>query len=235
MVDSRKIVVTGHYGSGKTEFAVSLAMLRRAAQEIRSPVSAPYQKTALIDLDIVNPYFRSREHREMLENVGITVYGSLYKTEITAELPALGASLRAPLEDSSCRVIVDMGGNDTGALVINQFTKYLSDDAAILLVVNANRPDTATSEKVLEHITAIEEITGLCISGIVNNTHMLRETTADDIIKGHELCKQVCEETGKHIVCDCYPGRLINPEELTGLSEYLMPLGLYMRPSWLDS
>ena len=111
----RKIIITGHYGSGKTEFAVSLALLL-AARNIG--------KLALIDLDIVNPYFRSRERRELLNGAGIPVYGSIFEQEVTAELPALSASLRAPLEDAQCRVIIDAGGNDSGALVLNQFTKY---------------------------------------------------------------------------------------------------------------
>jgi energy-coupling factor transporter ATP-binding protein EcfA2 len=91
--NKRILLVTGHYGSGKTEFAVSLALLT-ARQDGR-----PYPKTALVDLDIANPYFRSRERRDLLEASGIGVYGSLYKTEITAELPALAANVRAPLED----------------------------------------------------------------------------------------------------------------------------------------
>ena len=219
----RKIIVTGHYGSGKTEFAVSLAMLLSA----RSFVS-------VIDLDIVNPYFRSRERRELLENAGISVYGSVFEKEITAELPALGASLRAPLEDSSCRVIIDTGGNDTGALILNQFSKYFTDDTTVLAIVNANRPDTSDIKSVLEHIMAIEQITELTVHGIINNTHLLRETTPGDIIKGHTLCENVCDVTGKYLLCDCYPEGIINPDELAGLKDDLMPLGLYMRPTWLD-
>jgi len=240
----RKIIVTGHYGSGKTEFAVSLAMLLGEAggrffcfnegeAEEPSPCFSPC--VSVIDLDIVNPYFRSRERRELLENAGISVYGSVFENEITAELPALGASLRAPLENSSCRVIIDAGGNDTGALILNQFSKYFSDDdTTILAIINANRPDTSDVDGVLEHISAIEKITELRISGIVNNTHLLRETTADDIINGHTLCDKVSKATGICLMYNCYPEGIVDPGELTGLSECLMPLGLYMRPTWLD-
>jgi len=255
----RIIIITGHYGSGKTEFAVSLAMHigAKSAAAMSStvlststlssaalstgPVTLGTAKNsnltscALIDLDIVNPYFRSRERRDMLENAGISVYGSVYEEEITVELPALGASLRAPLEAGNCRVIVDTGGNDAGAMILNQFTKYFTDDdTTVLAVINANRPDTSDAVSALEHITAIEKSTGLTVSGLVNNTHLLRETTADDIIEGHALCAQVCELTGKPLFCNCYPEGLIDPNELKGLSEYLMPLGLYMRPTWLD-
>ena len=222
----RMIIITGHYGSGKTEFAVSLAMLLAAEGA---------GKLALVDLDIINPFFRSRERRAMLEDAGVPVYGSAFKGDVTAELPALEAGLRAPLEDSDCRVIIDSGGNDSGALVLNQFGKYFKDDeTTVLAVVNANRPDTSTLEGALEHIAAIEAATGLNISGIVNNCHLLRETTAETIIKGHGLCRKVCEATGKMLWCDCYPEGIVRPEDLSGLSGNLMPLGLYMRPTWLD-
>ena len=222
----RKIIVTGHYGSGKTEFAVSLALLLAAGKT---------ERLAIIDLDIVNPYFRSRERRDILEEAGIPVYGSIFKTEVTAELPALAAEVRTPLEDSDCRVIVDAGGNDSGALVLNQFIKYFTDDeTTVLAVVNANRPETRDNIGAIEHITAIENVTGLTVTGIVNNCHLLRETTAYTVIKGHELCKRVCEATGKEFWCDCYPDGIVAPEELSGLSGSLVPLGLYMRPTWLD-
>ena len=221
----RKTIVTGHYGSGKTEFSVSLVLLLAA----QTP-----EKLAIIDLDVINPYFRSRERRDILTNAGVAVYGSLYDTEITAEMPALGADIRTPLEDVTCRVIVDAGGNDSGALVLNQFTKYFIDDQTVVLsVFNANRPDTRDTSGALEHIHAIEAVTGLTVTGIVNNCHLLRDTTADTIIKGHALCESVCAATGKTFICDCYPLGIVDPGELSGLSGPLMPLGLYMRPTWM--
>jgi len=223
----RKTIVTGHYGSGKTEFSVSLAMMLSKQVD-------PYDSISVIDLDIVNPYFRSREKREMFNKAKITVYGSVYDGEITAELPALGADIRTPLENKSCKVIIDTGGNDTGALILNQLTKYFNDDTAIFAVVNTNRPDTSCADNIIEHITAIEETTNLNVDGLINNTHLLRETTVDDIITGNKLCNEVCKQTGKFLLCNCYPKEIINPDELTGSLDDLLPLGLYMRPSWLD-
>ena len=225
----RKTIVTGHYGSGKTEFTVSLAMLLAR--------NATYDSHAIIDLDIINPYFRSREQRDLLKSAGIDVYGSAFETESTAEVPALSAKLRAPLEDKSCRVFIDTGGNDAGAVVLNQFTKYFTDDeTTVLAVVNTNRPDTSELDSAIEHIAAIEYITGLNVSFLVNNTHMLRETTVDDILKGQNHCEEICEKTGKRLLCSCYPEGIINPADLSepaGIKSNLMPLGLYMRPTWL--
>ncbi len=227
--DRRVMVVTGHYGSGKTEFCVSLAM--RLAER----GYGPYSKLALIDLDIANPYFRSRERKALLEQKGVKVYGNAYEHEITAELPALGADIRAPLEDRDCRVIVDVGGNDTGALVLNQFLKYLGpEDALFLIVVNANRPETRDLEGATAHLEAIERKTGRRIDGVINNCHLLRETDAECVAKGHRLCEALCASAGRFLWCDCYPEGIVPEAQLAGQYEYLMPLGMYMRPSWID-
>lgn len=227
--DRRIMVVIGHYGSGKTEFCVSLAML------LAKNGYDPYSRLALVDLDIANPYFRSRERRDLLESAGVRMYGSAYQHEITAELPALGADIRAPLEDADCRAIVDVGGNDSGAIVLNQFGKYFSpEDALFLIVVNANRPETRDLAGAMEHLEAIERKTGRRIDGIINNCHLLLETDAACVAKGHRLCEQLAAETGKFIWCDCFPSPIVPFEQIAGRYEYPMPLGMYMRPSWID-
>ena len=226
-LDRRITVIFGHYGSGKTELAVNLAMMLAGTDH-------GYERLAVVDLDIINPYFRSREQRKLLEDAGVGVYGSAYRGEITAELPALGADIRAPLEDADCRVLIDAGGNDSGAIVLNQFGKYFTpENTRMLAVVNANRPDTRDFAGAVEQIAAIEAVTGLKAEGIVNNTHLLRETDAATILKGHRLCEEICEKTGRVLWCDCYPEPVVRREELEGLP-YRMPLKLYMRPTWLD-
>jgi cellulose biosynthesis protein BcsQ len=225
----RILVVTGHYGSGKTEFSVSLAF--RLAED----KNRPYPRLALVDLDIVNPYFRSRERMSLLESAGVKVYGGIYKTEITAELPELAADIRAPLEDKGSFVIVDAGGNDSGAKVLNQFRKYLTpEETSVVAVLNFNRFETRDTDSALEHVRAIEAVTGLTVTGIVNNTHLLRETTADTVLRGHRLSAEFCGKTGKALLFDCYPEALVARDALTEIHGHLMPLGLYMRPTWLD-
>ena len=222
---ARKTIVTGHYGSGKTEFSVSLAMRLKGlgAAEL-----------AIVDLDIINPYFRSRERRELLKNAGIGLYGSAYDTEITAEMPALGANVRAPLENPRCNVIIDSGGNSAGAIVLNQFKQYFKDaETEVVAVINNNRPDTDTPGKAIAHLRAIEDIVQLKISKIVNNSHLLFDTSADTIVSGHMFCEEICAMTGTALFCDCYPSRFVDPKNLSGICENLLPLGLYMRPAWL--
>ena len=221
---ARKTIVIGHYGSGKTEFSVSLAMHLS---------SLGHPNLAIVDLDIINPYFRSRERRKLLTAAEIGIYGSAYDTEITAELPALGSSIRAPLEDSGCNVIIDSGGNSAGAVVLNQFTRYFTDDETeMVAVINNNRPETDTAEKAIAHITAIEDITQIKVSKIVNNSHLLFETSTDTIASGHIFCKKICAHMGVELFCDCYPVGLIDPENLIGICEKILPMGLYMRPFW---
>ena len=124
----RVIVIAGHYGSGKTELAVSLAM------QLAKQKGKAYAKLALVDLDVANPYFRSREKRELLEENGIEVHADTFGGMQAAELPALTASLRGPLENPDCQTIIDLGGNDAGARVLRQFAKYFIFSHFIMLL-----------------------------------------------------------------------------------------------------
>ena len=225
----RVIVIAGHYGSGKTELAVSLAM-RLSAQQDRE-----YPRLAVVDLDIANPYFRSRERMQLLREHGVSMYADVFQsTGTTAELPALTAALRAPLEDEGCRTIIDLGGNDAGARVLRQFRKYFEGDAHELwAVVNFRRYETLTVEKAREHVDAIAAELQLPVNGLVNNTHLLRETTPDVLREGQALAEQLSADMGIPLLYTCYPAGIIRPEDIPDLPR-LMPLGLYMRPAYLD-
>ncbi len=225
--DRRIRIVVGHYGSGKTEFSVNYAF----------QLAEQGHKTALVDLDIANPYFRSRERQHQLEEKGIRVYSNTFGYDITTDLPAITAAVRAPLEDPDCQTVVDVGGNDLGARVLIQFEKYWrSPDSDLFCVVNANRPETGTAAGTMAHITRIEKETGLKITGLVNNTHLLRETKPEDVIKGHRLCREISEELGVPVKYDCCTEGLEKELLSTKESENLIlfRMNLYMRDSWLD-
>ncbi len=222
-------MIAGHYGSGKTELAVSLAM------ELAKEKSRPYPRLAIVDLDVANPYFRSRERMDLLEANGVRVYGDAYhSTGATAELPALTAALRAPLEDEGCQTIVDLGGNDAGARVLRQFEKYFSgEDHELWAVVNFRRYETLTVENAGEHVESIRNELRLPVTGLVNNTHLLRETTPEILMEGYEKAKALSKEMGIPLLFTCYPAGVIDPKDLEGIAP-LRPLGLYMRPAYLD-
>ena len=225
----RIIVIAGHYGSGKTELAVSLAMRLSGEKE------KPYPRLSVVDLDIANPYFRSRERMQLLHDHGVSLYGDAFdSTGATAELPALTAALRAPLEDEGCRAIIDLGGNDAGARVLRQFAKYFDGDGHELwAVVNFRRYETLTVETARAHVEAIAAELQLPVTGLVNNTHLLRETTPDIIRAGWEKARTLSEEMKIPLLYTCYPAGVVVPEALQGIP-CLMPLGLYMRPAYLD-
>lgn len=227
----RITVIVGHYGSGKTEFSVNLTM----------DLKKEYDKVAILDMDIANPYFRSRERQLFMENHGIAVHHNSFGYDITEDLPAISATLRAPLENEQYMTVVDVGGDESGARVLNQFKKYFKGpDVEILCVLNANRPETSTVAGMISHIRRIEIETGLKIQGIVNNTHLLRETEPIHIIQGYRLCQEVSKELNLPITYNTCRTDLL--DELNVLAEkesfgeafVVYPITLYMRPTWLD-
>lgn len=218
-------VVCGHYGSGKTEFSVSLALAEAARGH----------RVAVADLDIVNPYFRSRERAELMEASGIRVISSMLGHETTLELPAIPPEVRGPLGDRGCEVILDMGGDAVGAKILAQFRADVRRRwHQLLIVVNAYRPETATVDGVLGYLESIESVAGLAASGLVSNTHLLRDTTTDDVRAGLELCREVSRASGVPIayvaaIPDALAG--MGPAEV-GASE-LLPIGMYLRDDWM--
>ena len=222
----RKIAVTGHFGSGKTEFAVSLAFALAAR-------NGSAERLALCDLDIENPYVRSRERQDALNAAGVAVYSDPSGGRNGSELQTISAAIRAPLEDDGCRVILDCGGDNTGAMVLNQFSKYFpAGDYQLLCVVNCNRPGTDTPEKAAAHIRAIEETTGLTVTGLISNAHLIRFTTADTVLEGWAFAKQVEALSGVPALAACCMEALV--QEVSGRGFDVFPIGMFMRDSYLD-
>ncbi len=229
-MDKRIRVIVGHFGSGKTEFAVNYALF----------LLNKGLKIALVDLDIANPYFRSREKQAFLNEKGIKVYSNSFGYDITADLPAIGAVAKGPLENKEITTIVDLGGDNSGARILIQFENYINKDtASIYCVINKNRPETGNLQGALKHIRSIESEIGLRITGIINNTHMLRETTVDHIIKGNSFAKEISKEIGVPIIYNtCQEDLLGELEERLkkeNIEDFpIFPMKLYMRETWLD-
>jgi hypothetical protein len=220
-------VMTGHYGSGKTEVSVSLAM-RLAAQG---------RTVVLGDLDVVNPYFRSRERAELMTAAGIRVISSSLGHNITLDLPAVSAEIRDPLGDPACDVIIDAGGDEAGARVLVGFVPdLLRRGAETLCVVNAYRPQTRDVDGVLYHLRSIEATSSLTVGGLVSNTHVCRETTVEDVVVGYRLTRAVSDATGIPIRYVCaVPSALAGLEDRLGgpVDGELLPIGLYLRDAWM--
>ena len=162
MFSHRVSILTGHYGTGKTEVSVNLALA----------LAAEGEQVMLADLDIVNPYFRSRERRPLLEKAGVRVISSSQACS-DADVPALPAELLTILENREIRGILDIGGDPVGARVLARFQPKIVQEA----------------------------VTGLTCSGLVNNTHLCGETTPAEIRKGVALAQEVSRQTGIPILC----------------------------------
>ena len=216
----RLLIVTGHFGTGKTEFSVNLALALARAGE----------KVMMADLDIVNPYFRSRERREALEAAGVRLITSSQDSE-NADMPSLPAEILTVLEDRSYRGVLDIGGDPDGARVLARYQpKITAEDYQLLFVSNANRPEVRKAEDAISYLRCIEEVTGLTCGGIVNNTHLCGETTAEEILRGAELARDISEKTGIPVLCHTEEELLI--PELTALAEHIFPITIQMKKPW---
>ena len=214
----RLTLVTGHYGTGKTEFSVNLALA----------LAAEGARVALADLDIVNPYFRSREQRALLEAAGVRVVATS-QALADADVPALPAELHAVLEDRGVRGVLDIGGDPSGARVLGRYRpRILKEDYQLLYVVNAARPEVRTAERSVEVLRAIEAVTGLRCGGLVNNTHLCGETAPEDIREGALLAEEVSRMTGVPIVCHAAEARF--QSQLRDLD--LFPIEIRMKKPW---
>ncbi len=230
----RILIVVGHYGSGKTEFAVNYAL--------KTVDTGTFNRFALIDLDIANPYFRSREKQAFLESKGIEVFSNTFGFDINLDLPAISARINGPLKNTSYRVVVDTGGDHSGARILTQFKRqFFTQEWDLFCIINASRPETSTIQGALQHILAIEKETGLKITGLINNTHLLQETTLSDIVKGISLCNELSLNLNLPIIYHCCMKQFekdvreyLLQNHKNQYSGKVFPLEIQMRKTWLD-
>ena len=221
--DKRIRIIIGHYGSGKSEFSMNYVTRLRELIDT---------KVAISDLDVVNVYFRTREKRDFLQSKDILPIDSSVQAT-TLDLPAVSAQVTSPITDKEYNYVIDVGGDDVGARVLGRFSHLIEkDDYDMFCVVNANREKTQTAQDVINHIKSIEKTSNLKVTGLVNNTHLVRETTLDDILKGYELVKEVSNLTGIPISYVTCLESLI-PQLPNNLRGEIFPIKLYMRECWM--
>ena len=225
VADDRRIrIITGHYGSGKTEFAVD------NVKSLRESVDG---RVAIADLDLVNVYFRSREKKEELEEKGIQVIASNLDTAV-ADVPAVSGAMTMPVINKEYQYVVDLGGNDVGTLVLGRIKPLLDHaEADFFMVVNAYRPNTSTPEGIIEQMENLEYAAGLKVTGFINNTNLVRETTAECLLHGDEVLKEVTKRTGVPVKYVSYVKDVMTEEIPEGLSGELFPMEFNMRKTWM--
>lgn len=216
-------VLAGNYGSGKTEISLNLAV--RAAAEGK--------RTMLVDLDIVNPFFRSSEHEAYLKSLGIKVVKPNF-ANTTVDVPSLPAEIYSAFDLELDAVIFDVGGDPVGAAALgilqDKFRAH-AKETEFLYVVNAARPLQETPEAILEMMRQIEAASRLKATAFVNNTNLARQTDASVVLAGEEVVAELCRKTGLEKKCTAVSEELAGRAMVEG---EVLPIHLYMRPDWLD-
>lgn len=187
----RVTVFAGHYGSGKTNLAVNYAVkLKKEGKEI-----------SIADLDIVNPYFRTKDSAKILEKEGIELI-SLPFANSNVDLPALPSEVYGLMQRLDRNVIIDLGGDERGALAMGRFTPYIvkENNYDMFFVVNFYRPLTTNANEALEAFREIEAASGLKFTGVINNSNLGADTTAEDILSTDNKAKELCAMTNLPLV-----------------------------------
>ena len=183
----RIVLLSGHYGSGKTNIAVNLAFLMKETHD----------RVAIADIDIVNPYFRTRDSQGELEDAGIRVIASEFASS-NVDLPALPSDVYAITSDQGLRAVIDVGGDDRGALALGRWRDAIveENDYEMLLVVNRFRPLTRDAASAIDVMREIETAAGIRFTAIVNNSNLGEETTAEDVLSSMGYADEICTLTG---------------------------------------
>ncbi len=213
--NKRLTILCGHYGTGKTNVAVNLALaMAREGEQV-----------TVADLDIVNPYFRTLDSAEEFKAAGIRLICSRFANS-NVDIPSLPPDLYAITDDKNHRVVIDVGGDDSGAMVLGRLAPAIREenDYEMWLVVNQYRPLTPDIPSTLEVMGEIEAAAGLRFTGIVNNSNLGVETTADVVLDTTAYAQALATAAGLPLVAttvaeNVYP-------DLEGQIENLTPLQL---------
>ncbi|MBO5454782.1 MAG: hypothetical protein J6A69_12595 [Clostridia bacterium] len=220
LINKRLTIFAGHYGSGKTNIAVNWAIY--LAQDNKN--------VAIADLDIVNPYFRTKDSADILEEKGIRLISSPF-ANTNVDTPALPAEAYAVLE-KDVTGIIDVGGDDRGALALGRYTPAIlkENNYEMLFVINKFRPLTRTADDCIAVMSEIEEAAKIKFTGIVNNSNLGDITTAEDIFSSFEYAREVSEKTGLEIKMTTVKESIFG--EVSAKCENAFPIKLYVKQSW---
>jgi len=216
------VVIVGNYGSGKTEVAINLAAIRRrAGLEVR-----------IADLDLVNPYFRTREAQKALEALGIKVI--LPPREfLHADLPILSPEIAGMVRQADGLTLLDVGGDDAGATVLAALgDAFAGLDVHMLQVVNPLRPRTTTVEGCLQIRDEIETAAKLTISGLIGNANLIDETGTQEIYDGHDFLQKLSAASGLPLAFVTVAQELLALIEIQRFNCPVLPIARQLVPPW---
>ncbi|WP_066176440.1 hypothetical protein [Bacillus marinisedimentorum] len=219
---ARITIITGHFGSGKTEIALNMAFRERDT----------HAKVGLGDLDVINPYFRTRDLRRELEQKGIDVIAPEERIALS-DLPIVTGRLPAAIHERDRRLIVDVGGDRDGAVVLGQYYHDLKDqNYEFLFVINIGRPYTSGPDGIIDTIRAVEEASRLKVTGLINNANLAGETTLAFIEKGLEIVEYVSGKTAIPIAFTVIDERFGGQINAFKTDNEIMPIVRYLKTPW---
>lgn len=219
-MDYKRItLLCGHYGSGKTNIAVNMAM------DLRKQ----YERVAVADLDIVNPYFRTLDSRDDFEHAGIRLIVSAYANS-NVDIPALPQDMYALTDDPALHAVVDVGGDDRGAYALGRLSPAIraENNYDMFLVINKYRPLTPDAESTLEIMHEIESAASLPFTGIINNSNLAAETTPETVLNSVSYAEEVSRLSGLPLVLTSAEASVA--EGLYGKIDNVFPMHLQKRP-----
>ncbi len=218
----RVTILAGHFGSGKTEIALNGAL----------GLAAGGLEVSLVDLDVVKPYFRSRSAREFLRQAGVELVapeGEFFSSDLPIILP----QVRGALGDRSRKVLMDAGGDDTGARVVGSLTDAIPvGETDFLLVLNFRRPFTPDADSALVMAREIEATARLKITGLISNTHLMKETTLDVVMAGHDMALRTSSLLGIPLVALTVKDALLNAAQEAAPGCPVIPLRPLVKPAF---
>ena len=211
----RLTLIMGHYGSGKTNIAVNLAY----------DLKKSYNNVAIADLDIVNPYFRTKDSEKIFRNDGIRLICSDYANS-NVDIPAMPSDIYSLTDDKDLKAIIDVGGDDRGALAVGRLSNAIKNENnyEMLFVINTFRPLTRDTKGLLEVLGEIEAAAGLKFTGLINNSNLGPITTKEDVINSVKKAQELSKITGLPLVLTTVKEELY--KDLKGEIENLFPLKL---------
>ncbi len=221
MNNKRITIFAGHYGSGKTNISVNYALW----------LKKEYEKVVIADLDIVNPYFRSKDSEKHLEERGIHLISSEFANS-NVDVPAMPAEAYAIIDNKQTVAVIDVGGDDRGALAMGRYAPAILEENnyEMLFVINKYRPLTPDCASTVAVMHEIETACSMKFTGIVNNSNLGDETDEETVLNSVSYADEISKVSGlpirmttvKENLYDTLKDKVVN----------CTPIKLYVRQSW---
>ena len=209
----------GHYGTGKTNIALNFALMIK-------------NNVIVYDLDIVNPYFRTLDGKDILEENNIELIASDY-ANTNVDCPAMNPECYRMIREKDKFAVVDIGGDDRGAYALGRFRNEIlkENNYDMFLIINKYRYETRTPEETIDLMKEIEEVAGIKFTAIINNSNLGKETTKEVILDSLDYAKKVEELTGLEVKYTSIRSDLV--KEFNGEIDNILPLDLINYGLWV--